>query len=378
MGNGADERSGDRAEAARPSNRHSLRARPAGEGPPLLPDAGATRKREHLRINLEEDVTGRGITNGFERYRLAHQALPELALDQVDTAVTLLGKRLAAPLIISSMTGGFAEAGALNRVLAAAAQALGLGIGTGSQRVALAGAATATSFQVRDVAPDVLLLANLGAVQLNYGVTPDDCRRAVEMIGADALVLHLNPLQEAVQPGGNTDFSGLARRIAAVCRALAVPVVVKEVGWGISPETARLLADAGVAAIDVAGAGGTSWSEVEKHRAAIPRAQRVAGAFAGWGIPTAESLRLCRAAVPHLPLISSGGLRTGIDIAMALALGATAAGIAGPLLRAAARSAEALHEELLVLIEQLRIAMFCTGSGTVAELRRPGILAALP
>lgn len=338
------------------------------------PVPAAARKREHLRINLEEDVSGAGVTSGLERYRLAHQALPELALSEVDLSVTLLDKRLAAPLIISGMTGGIAEAGAFNRVLAGAAQAFGLGFGVGSQRVALEDAATAATFQVRDVAPDVLLFANLGAVQLNYGITPAGCHRAVEMIGADALVLHLNPLQEAVQPGGNTDFSGLAARIAAVCRALPVPVVVKEVGWGISGETARLLAEAGVAAIDVAGAGGTSWSEVEKHRAPTARAARVAAAFAGWGIPTAESIRFCREASPALPLIASGGVRSGVDVAVALALGATAAGIAGPLLRAAAVSPDALDEALHALLDELRIAMFCSGARTAPELRRPGVL----
>jgi isopentenyl-diphosphate delta-isomerase len=342
--------------------------------PPGEP-GGAVRKREHLRINLEEDVGAKGVTTGFERYRLVHQALPELDLAAVDTSLTLFGRRLRAPLIISSMTGGTEEGARLNRVLAEVAQALGIGMGVGSQRVAVEdGPAAVRSFQVRPVAPDVLLFANLGAVQLNYGFGPAECRRVVEMIEADALVLHLNPLQEAVQPGGTTNFAGLARRIAAVCRALPVPVVVKEVGWGISAETARLLAEAGVAAIDVAGAGGTSWSEVEKHRAPTERARRVAAAFAGWGIPTADSLRLCRAAAPGLPLIASGGIRDGIDVAKAIALGATAAGMAGPALRAAAVSADALTELLGTVIEVLRIAMFCTGARDLAALARVPLL----
>lgn len=337
------------------------------------------RKDEHLRINLEENVGGRGITAGFERYRLVHQALPEIDLASVDTSVTLLGKTLAAPIVLSCMTGGTPAGGEINRCLAAAAQELGLGLGLGSMRVALTSddPAVHASFRVRDAAPDVLLLANLGAVQLARGFGPAECQRVVEMAGADALVLHLNPLQEAVQVGGDTTFSGLASRIAAVCHALPVPVIAKEVGWGISAETARLLRDAGVAAIDVAGAGGTSWSEVEKHRAPDARLRRLAGAFAGWGIPTAESLRLCHTAAPDMPLIASGGVRSGIDIATALALGATAAGIAGPVLRAAARSEDALLNELGALLDELRVALFCTGSITVEALRRPGVLVAV-
>jgi isopentenyl-diphosphate delta-isomerase len=328
-----------------------------------------TRKAEHLRINLEEDVSGKGITTGFEQYRFAHCALPELDLDEVDTSRRLFGRRLAAPLLISSMTGGVPMGGALNRVLARTAQSLGIAMGLGSQRVALEEPDRAEWFRVRDVAPDVLLFANFGAVQLNYGFGVDDCLRAVEMIEADALILHLNPLQEAVQPGGNTNFSGLARRIAAVCRALPVPVVVKEVGWGISAETARLLVEAGVSAIDVAGAGGTSWSEVEKHRAVSAHQRAVAAAFSGWGIPTAESLRLVREAAPELPIIASGGVRTGIDVAKAIALGAVVAGVAGPALRAAADSPETIEAVLKQIIDQLRIAMFCIGAATLDELR---------
>lgn len=350
---------------------------------PLPPATGEQRKRDHLRINLEEDVAAKGITTGFERYRLVHQALPELSLAAIDTSVTLFGRRLAAPLILSSMTGGVEQGGRFNRALATAAQTLGLGMGVGSQRVAIELPERAATFQVRDIAPDILLFANLGAVQLNHGFGLSECQRAVEMIGADALILHLNPLQEALQHDGNTNFAGLAGRIAAVCRALSVPVVVKEVGWGISAETARLLVDAGVAAIDVAGAGGTSWSEVEKHRAAGPHTRRVAAAFAGWGIPTAESLQLCREAAPGLPLIASGGVRDGIDLAKALALGATAAGIAGPALRAAATDAgrppnsAALIAALRERVDEFRITMFCTGAASPAALRAPGRLVSM-
>src|SRR4051812_2046544 len=221
------------------------------------------RKADHIRICLEEDVSGHGISAGFERYRFVHQALPEINLRDVGTTLELWGRRLKVPLLISSMTGGTPRAEEINRNLATAAQELGLAMGVGSQRAALERPELAPTYQVRKYAPDIPLFANIGAVQLNYSYGLDECRRAVDMIGADALILHLNALQEAVQPEGDTDFGGLALKIEQVCRALDVPVIAKEVGWGISGSTARLLWNAGVAAIDVAGAGGTSWSQVE-------------------------------------------------------------------------------------------------------------------
>lgn len=332
------------------------------------------RKADHIRINLEEDVQFPNLTTGFERYRLVHQALPELDLTAVDTGVELFGKRLRVPLLISSMTGGTAAAAAINRNLAQAAQARGVAMGLGSQRAGLEQTETAYTFRVRNVAPDILLLANLGAAQLNRGYGLEHCRRAVEMIGADALILHLNPLQEALQADGDWDWRGLLDKIAAVCRGLEVPVVVKEVGWGISEKVARWLADAGVAAIDVAGAGGTSWSAVESHRAATEARRRLALAFADWGIPTAEALLQARRGAPGLPLIASGGMRTGLDAAKALALGATAVGIASPFLKAAAESAEAVAAGIDQFAAELRIAMFCAGAGNVAALAEPGRL----
>ena len=311
---------------------------------PLPPEVTQTtsRKADHIRINLEEDVQFPGLTTGLERLRFTHQTLPELDLAQVDTAITVLGKPLRAPLLISSMTGGTERARTINLRLAAGAQAGGIAMGLGSQRAALEHPEVAGSFQVRSVAPDILLFANLGAVQLNYGYGLDHCRRAVEMIEADALVLHLNALQEAVQPEGNTNFSGLLRKIEAVCRGLGVPVIAKEVGWGFSQQAARQLADAGVTAIDVAGAGGTSWSQVEMHRATNPTAARIAAAFADWGIPTAEAIRNVRGAAPALTVIASGGLRTGLDVAKCMALGASLCGLASPFLKAADQSTEAV------------------------------------
>ena len=327
------------------------------------------RKSDHIRINLQEDVEFKHISTGFERYRFVHCALPELDLEDVDTATTLLGKRLAAPLLISSMTGGTPEARTINQRLAEAAQAAGIGMGLGSQRAAIEDPALEDTFRVRHVAPDILLLANLGAVQLNYGYGPEHCRRAVEMVEADALILHLNPLQEALQPEGETRFAGLLLKIEAVCQALEVPVVVKEVGWGVSEQVARQLADAGVAAIDVAGSGGSSWSQVEMHRATTEHQRQVAAAFADWGIPTADSLLLARRGAPALPVIASGGIRDGIQIAKAVALGAAACGVAGPFLHAASKPTAAVTELIAVLVTQLRVAMFAAGAADVPALQ---------
>jgi isopentenyl-diphosphate delta-isomerase len=275
-------------------------------------------------------------------------------------------------LLISSMTGGTAAAAALNRNLAQGAQARGIAMGLGSQRTGLEQAETTDTFRVRDLAPDILLFANLGAVQLNYGYTVDQCRRAVEMIEADALILHLNPLQEALQADGDWNWTGLLGKIEVVCQTVGVPVVAKEVGWGIGEHTAAQLAGAGVAAIDVAGAGGTSWSEVESHRAGTESLRRLAKSFTDWGIPTAEALLAARRGAPGLPIIASGGMRTGIEAAKALALGATAVGIASPFLKAAAAAAAEVIATIDQFTAELRIAMFCVGAESVAALREPG------
>jgi isopentenyl-diphosphate delta-isomerase len=227
---------------------------------------------------------------------------------------------------------------------------------------------------VRDLAPDILLFANLGAIQLNYGYGVEECRRAVEMIGADALILHLNPLQEALQPEGNTNFSGLLGKIEQVCRELMVPVIVKEVGWGISEDVARKLSSVGVAGIDTAGAGGTSWSEVERYRARTELGSITASVFASWGVPTAESIEMARCGAPKLTLIASGGIRTGLDVAKSIALGVDAVGIATPLLKAASISAESVIAALQEIIESLRLAMFCIGASNLGELKGSPLL----
>ncbi|HHY55968.1 MAG TPA: type 2 isopentenyl-diphosphate Delta-isomerase [Chloroflexi bacterium] len=337
------------------------------------------RKADHIRINVTENVQFPNLTTGLERYRLVHQALPEVDLHEVCLEVSLFGKRVHAPLLISSMTGGTEQAAFINRNLAEAAQAQRVAMGVGSQRAGIEHASVRQTFRVRDVAPDVLLFANLGAVQFNYGYTVDQCRRAVEMIDADALILHLNPLQEAVQPEGDVNWRGLLDKIADVCARLGKPVIVKEVGWGISAQTARRLIEAGVSAIDVAGAGGTSWSQVEMHRAPTERLRRLAGAFADWGIPTADSLAAAAQVRADLGradvhLFASGGIRTGQDIVKCVALGADLVGLASPFLKAAMESAEAVIEEMELLIAEARIAMFCSGAETIDALRRPGVL----
>lgn len=335
--------------------------------------ASSRRKSEHLRIVLEKDVEFKALTAGFEKYRLPHCALPELNLADIDTSTRFLGKRLKAPFLISPMTGGTEEAGRINRNLAAVAQEFGWAMGVGSQRAALEDPRWAHTYKVRDVAPDILLLANLGAVQLNYGYGVDECRRAVEMIEADALVLHLNPLQEALQPEGNTNFSGLLRKIEKVCANLEVPVIVKEVGWGISPQVALKLVEAGVAAIDVAGAGGTCWSLIEMYRVEQENLRNVAMAFSDWGIPTAEALRSIRQVLPQFPLIASGGIKTGVDAAKAIALGADLVGIAAPFLKPAILSVEAVREKAEEILQAFRIAMFCVGVGDIKSLKEVGI-----
>jgi isopentenyl-diphosphate delta-isomerase len=337
------------------------------------------RKADHIRINVTENVQFPNLTTGLEHYRLVHQALPEIDLGEICLEVALFGKRVHAPLLISSMTGGTDQAAYINRNLAEAAQAQRVAMGVGSQRAGIEHETVRQTFRVRDVAPDILLFANLGAVQFNYGYTVDQCRRAVEMIDADALILHLNPLQEAVQPEGDVNWRGLLDKIADVCARLGKPVIVKEVGWGISAQTARRLIEAGVSAIDVAGAGGTSWSQVEMHRAPTERLRRLASAFADWGIPTAQSLvaaaqvrtELGRADV-HL--FASGGIRTGLDIVKCAALGADLVGLASPFLKAAMASAEAVIEEMELLTAEACIAMFCSGARTIGALRRPGVL----
>lgn len=332
-------------------------------------DRGATaaRKSEHLRLALEDAMQLE--RRYFDAWRFEHVALPELAWEDLDVSTRFLGKPLRAPLLISCMTGGTRETGRVNGRLADAAERCGIALGVGSQRAAIEDPDREPTFRVRDRVPGAPLLANLGAVQLNYGFGPSECRRAVEMIDADALVFHLNVLQEAIQPEGQTDFSGLLPELTRVAGELDVPVGAKEIGCGISAPVARRLRDAGVRIVDVAGSGGTSWARIEAQRAGDPSLGEV---FADWGIPTPEAIRQV-AAVDGVTVIGSGGIRSGLDAAKALALGAGIVGMARPFLEPAMESADAVVAKVERTVEELKIAMLCAGARTVADLRGVGL-----
>ncbi len=327
------------------------------------------RKAEHIHINLQENVDSH-LTTGLEKYHFRHRALPELDLSTVNAHQVLFNRHLDHPLLISSMTGGTDLAGQINRILAEAAQETKIAMGVGSQRAALEQPELAASFQVRKYAPDILLFANLGGVQLNYGYGVEQCQRAVDMIEADALILHFNAVQEAVQPEGQTSFAGLLAKIERVCRQIPVPVIAKEVGWGFSKEDIKGLVNAGISAIDVAGAGGTSWSQVEMFRATSAAQAQLASAFVDWGIPTAEAIQIACENAQGLPIIASGGLRNGIDIAKCIALGACLGGMAGPFLKAAVISLEKTLETIRTLSKEIQIAMFAVGVSSLAELQQ--------
>lgn len=339
----------------------------SGMGPD---DRIVARKGRHLDACLQGGVAYRTRSAGFERVDLPYRALPELDPDDVDLSVAFLGRRLRAPLLIGAMTGGEERARAINRNLATAAQRLGVGLMLGSQRVMLERPEARSSFLVRDVAPDVLLIGNLGAAQLlrGYGVT--EARRAVAEVDADALAFHVNPLQEALQPGGDVRWRGVTARLAEVVPEVGAPVVLKEVGHGIGGEVARSVAAVGFAAIDVAGAGGTSWARVE----ALLRDGEVRRPdLVEWGLPTVDALREVARALPGMPLVASGGVRSGLDVAKAIALGARVAAIAAPLLEAALRSADAVEAQLAAIIAELRLACQLCGARDVASLATVGV-----
>ncbi|MEL6929389.1 MAG: type 2 isopentenyl-diphosphate Delta-isomerase [Cyanobacteria bacterium J06600_6] len=329
-----------------------------------------TRKADHLRICLEDDVQFNHLTHGLDKYRFEHSCLPELNFSEIDLGTKFLGKTLKAPLLISSMTGGTEQAKIINSRLAIAAQKHGLAMGVGSQRIAVENPQVAHTFAMRSLAPSALLLANLGAVQLNYTYGLEQCLRVVDILQADALILHLNPLQECIQPRGDRNFKGLLNKIEQLCQQIDVPVIVKEVGNGISCQMAARLIEVGVKAIDVAGAGGTSWAKVEGERAENNLQRRLGQTFADWGIPTAECITQIRQAYPELPLIASGGLRNGLEVAKAIALGADLGGLAFPFLQAASISEAAIDELIELLIAELKTVLFCTGNGDLSELRR--------
>jgi isopentenyl-diphosphate delta-isomerase len=315
-----------------------------------------SRKKDHVELVLKKKAQYKKTT-GFENIEFIHNALPEISLEDVDLSVDFLGKRLSSPIIITAMTGGYKDAKRINQGIAEAAQEHGLAFGVGSQRAMIEDPSLAGTYRVRDVAPDIPLLANIGAFQLKR-YSREQIESLVSSIEADALAVHLNPLQEVVQPEGDTDYSGVLDAIRKTCEDIDAPVVVKETGAGITQTVAEELRDAGVSYLDVAGAGGTSWSEVEYlRRGPVP-------GFDDWGIPTSECVILCRGV---LPLIASGGIRDGVEGAKAIALGAELAGAAFPFLQA--WKEKRLGDYIRTFKEQMRLSAFLTGSRSHAELR---------
>lgn len=337
-----------------------------------MQDEGITeRKAEHLRIAIEEPVEAPlGAGGAFDAVRLVYEALPEIDLCEVDPSVSFLGRRLSLPLMIGSMTGGTEEAGIINRRLAEAAARTGIGMFLGSQRIMLERPDSAATFAIRDVAPEIPLVANLGAVQLNLGVGPAEVRRIADRVGADAVVFHLNAAQEAVQEGGDTRFRGLVDKLGEAVATVGLPCGVKEVGAGFSIAAAERLAPLPLAFLESAGRGGTSWTLIEGRRAVTGGGRALGGLFADWGIPTVTSLLACVRYGGGHPVIASGGLRTGLDAARALAAGASLTAMALPLLRAAARSTDAVVGEIEAFRRALVTAMFLVGARDVAALRR--------
>ncbi len=335
-----------------------------------MTEATPDRKDQHLDVVLAGGGRHRNDA-GFDAVRFVHEALPDLDHGKIDLGADLLGRRLQAPLLISAMTGGPSRAEAINVRLAEAAQHLGIALAVGSQRAALeSGRAAGLDMGLRQRAPDTPILANIGAAQLTQGFDADAARRALDMIGADALIVHLNPLQEACQPEGDRDWWGVGAALGALIRKLDAPVLVKETGAGLSAATARRLVEMGVAGLDVAGAGGSNWGLIEGERALDPADKAHAAAFADWGIPTARAIAAVRAACPRTLLIGSGGVRDGIDAARAIRLGADIVGQAAGVLSAATVSTEAVVEHFQTVIRQLRTVCFCTGSSSLAVLRR--------
>ncbi len=333
------------------------------------------RKDEHLDLALAQQGGATARLSPWDAVRLTPCALPELDLDAVCVSTRFLGRALPTPFLVSSMTGGPARGEAINRNLAIACETAGVPLAVGSQRVALETAGDAGLRDLRRHAPTAPLFANIGGAQLARGYGVDEARRAVDMIEADGLFVHLNPLQEAVQGGGDTDWRGVLAGIEALARDLGEPVLVKEVGFGLSAAVARRLVEAGAAALDVAGRGGTDWAAIESGRSDDPSDAALGAAFAGWGLTTAEALVAVRAGSPDVPLIGSGGVRDGLDAARAIRLGADLVGQAGPVLRAAMTSADAVLDHLRLLTRQLRVACFCAGAGDLTALRRVDLIA---
>lgn len=328
------------------------------------------RKQDHIDICLSDSVEIN--PSSFDDYQLEHVALPELNFDSIDTSAEFLGAKLSAPILISSMTGGIGSAKNINEHLARAAEKSGVAFSVGSQRALLEDESRLDSFNARSFISSVPLIANLGAVNLNYGLDIDSVKRAIDLIQADALFFHLNPLQEVAQEGGDTNFEGLVDNIGNIVEKLDVPVLVKEVGNGISYDVATKLKEVGVEWVDVSGRGGTSWVNVEAERATSSKYRRLGDVFGTWGISTADAIAQC-SQVEGLKLIAGGGVRSGLDVAKAIALGAQLTTMARPFLKAATISTEAVEEIIDQFIFELKIAMFCSGSHNIEQLTQKDI-----
>ena len=326
------------------------------------------RKNDHIALALSAEAQSTANA-GFDKYRFEHNALPELNYAEIDTSVKFLGRKIDMPLMISSMTGGGEKSAKINRGLAEIANDYNICFAVGSQRIALGDKAFENVFQVKKYVPNITLLANLGAVQLNYGFSVDDYKRAVNMIEADALILHLNPLHEIFQIGGNTNFSGLLKKIENICKNSYVPVIVKEVGYGISANVAKKLQSAGVFAVDIAGAGSVSWSNIESLRGNDVVVKNAAKTFADWGIPTTECVRDVAANVNNIAIIASGGVKNGLDMAKSIALGADICGNASTFLKGIIESRAECENYMETLKMELKTVMFCTGSKNIKELK---------
>ncbi|AIF42305.1 type 2 isopentenyl-diphosphate Delta-isomerase [Virgibacillus sp. SK37] len=327
------------------------------------------RKTEHIRLCLTENVEGVDKSTGLEGISFIHNALPEINFDDICLSTSFLNKSIQAPFLVSSMTGGSELAATINQNLAMAAEKRGWAVALGSTRALLESDAHKESFQIRKQAPTVPLIANLGAVQLNYGYGAEEAQRIVDMTGADSLVLHFNSLQEAVQDGGDLNFEDLLPKIEKICKTVDVPIGAKEVGFGIDGFVAEKLYNAGIAYIDVAGAGGTSWSQVEKLRSQDPLKKAAAEAFNDWGLPTKDCLVSVKSKLPDIPLVASGGMKTGVDAAKAITIGADVVGYARQLLQAATESTELVERKMQQIELELMMTMFGIGVKTLDELK---------
>jgi isopentenyl-diphosphate delta-isomerase len=333
------------------------------------------RKAEHIRICLDEKAQARKATAGFEDVQFVHRALPEVDKAEIDVSTKVFGHKFSAPLIVGAMTGGTAEATRINAAIAEAVETLHLGMGVGSQRAAIENPKLAETFSVaRKKAPTAFLIANIGGIQLVHGCGVKEVKQAVEMIDADAVAVHLNALHEAVQPEGQTTFKGVLAKICEVAGEIDKPVIVKETGAGIAAEDAKKLEKAGVKAIDVGGAGGTSFAAVEYYRSEASSVQHFLGdVFWDWGIPTVASLAETTQTV-KIPVIASGGVRSGVDVAKSLALNACLASVCQPALEAAVKGAKATEQLLSLLVDEIRAVMFLVGAEKVRDLAKAPVV----